>query len=569
MWIINLRHDWSVQSSIKMGPPLSSTTGTAGTPFLFGGALTLRPTQAHQQSTPPVNVTFMVGSPGDSIGRAILNMGAFWQVTIKPQVSPMELVKQKMVITNGLGGFEGTLDLHDGFGHAVARLGPLDTDHHTAMAVGAREALWILFLQENGTVSGHQLISNTSGGMKGQFKTSSSFGCSVASLGQMHDDTAVTVAVGAERDRDNIYGETTSTLDVYGAVWILDLHSNGTVASRVKISSTSGNLSVNLMRAAMFGSAVASLGQMDPASAVTLAVGSAESDSRRGKGSVYLLHLHVNCTVSWYQRISENMGGFTDAMQFQGRFGSSLTPLGQILPGSAVSLAVGAEQVVDSRAGGGYSHGAVWIVHLRKNGTVMGQQRISNSFGGLNTTLENGADFGQSVTSLGHVYPASATSIAVGASSAVHVLHLRANGTVLAERVIREGEEGFITTAPDIQAGFTGTSLAMMDYGEMSGGNLTMAVGMDGLGSSVSQRWGGVYLLGLNLDRPAPSSSPSPTPSPSTSPSPSGTSTSIPTPTTSPETTRTASQPTTSAAASAGASSPAQASPSSAVPRSS
>ena len=68
------------------------------------------------------------------------------------------------------------------------------------MAVGAhgdddggsdRGAVWILFLNSDGTVKAHQKISDTSGGFTGTLDNSDCFGESVASLGDLDGDGVV------------------------------------------------------------------------------------------------------------------------------------------------------------------------------------------------------------------------------------------------------------------------------------------------------------------------------------------------------------------------------------------
>ena len=85
------------------------------------------------------------------------------------------LSHQKISATKG--GFTGELDDVDRFGVSVASLGDLNGDGIGDLAVGARldddggtppnanrGAVWILFLNADGTVDHHQKISSTEGG---------------------------------------------------------------------------------------------------------------------------------------------------------------------------------------------------------------------------------------------------------------------------------------------------------------------------------------------------------------------------------------------------------------------
>ncbi len=85
-------------------------------------------------------------------------------------------VSSQQKISDLAGNFVGTLDDFDAFGASVANLGDLNGDGVTDLAVGANNdddlgpqsgAVWILFMNANGTVASEQKISNTQGGFTG------------------------------------------------------------------------------------------------------------------------------------------------------------------------------------------------------------------------------------------------------------------------------------------------------------------------------------------------------------------------------------------------------------------
>ena len=78
-----------------------------------------------------------------------------------------------------------------------------------------RGAVWVLFLNTNGTVKSHQKISDTEGNFTGVLGNSGGFGVSVSSLGDLDGDGVTDLAVGATGDDD---GGTNR-----GAVWVLFL----------------------------------------------------------------------------------------------------------------------------------------------------------------------------------------------------------------------------------------------------------------------------------------------------------------------------------------------------------
>src|SRR5262249_6547914 len=140
-------------------------------------------------------------------------------------------------ITESVGGFGGVLDDADNFGNSLAALGDLDGNGTIDLAVGApfdddgganQGAVWVLFLNADGTVASQQKISETAGGLGSVLDPDDHFGNSVAAVGDLDGDGITELAVGAPLDDD---GGTDQ-----GAVWILFLNADGTVASKQRIS---------------------------------------------------------------------------------------------------------------------------------------------------------------------------------------------------------------------------------------------------------------------------------------------------------------------------------------------
>ncbi len=138
-------------------------------------------------------------------------------------------------ISDTEGGFTGELDAFDLFGRSVASLGDLDGDGVGDLAVGAtndddggngRGAVWILFLNTDGTVKSHQKISDTEGNFADKLNDGDFFGDSATSLGDLDGDGVGDLAVGAHGDEDGGFN--------HGAVWVLFLNTDGTVKSHQK-----------------------------------------------------------------------------------------------------------------------------------------------------------------------------------------------------------------------------------------------------------------------------------------------------------------------------------------------
>ena len=354
-------------------------------------------------------------------------------------------VRSEQEISRTQGGFGGGLGSPDHFGFSVCSLGDLDGDGTTDLAVGAEGddsgngAAWIVFLNANGTVASKQKISETTGNLGGDL-AGGQFGASVAPLGDLDGDGIVDLAVGAHWDGDGGPRQ--------GAVWILFLNTDGTVASEQKISETAGGFGGDLDPFDFFGCSVSSLGDLNGDGNQELAVGALEDDDgHSNQGAVWLLSLNADGTVASTQKISD-IAGFGGDLEPGDRFGVSLATLEDLDGDGNQELAVGAFGDND----GGVDQGAVWILFLNADGTVASRQRISETAGGFGGVLDQFDAFGRSVTSLGDLDGDGNPDLAVGVvddddgglnQGAVWVLFLNPDGTVASEQKISEAAGGF------------------------------------------------------------------------------------------------------------------------------
>ena len=94
-------------------------------------------------------------------------------------------------ISDSTGGFGETLDSSDSFGNSIVNIGDLNGDGVIDLAVGAfqdddggstRGAIYILFMNTDGTVDSTQKISDTEGGFTATLFDYDRFGYSIAAM---------------------------------------------------------------------------------------------------------------------------------------------------------------------------------------------------------------------------------------------------------------------------------------------------------------------------------------------------------------------------------------------------
>jgi hypothetical protein len=412
------------------------------------------------------------------------------------------VVRSEQKISETSGGFMGVLDMADNLGESVASLGDLDGDGNPDLAVGApgdddgdtdQGAVWILFLNADGTVSSEQKISATTGGFAGDLDPGDLFGISVACVGDLDDDGIPDLAVGALGDDDGGLGN-------QGAVWILFLNADGTVAAEQKISATMGGFGGALSADGNFGSAVAALGDLDGDLAPDLAVGaSADDGPGTNQGAAWILFLDTDGTVAAEQKIGEAVGGFGGDLDAGDSFGVSLALLGDLDLDGNPELAVGARDD---------DEGAVWLLFLNAEGMVASEQKISAATGGFEGLLEPGDQFGDSVASPRDLNGDGNPDLAVGAigdddggtdQGAIWVLFLNADGTVAAELKISATVGGFEgSLIPGDRFGHSITAIG--DLGASGKAHLAVGAPEDDDGDAVDQ--GALWIL--FLDDPTP-----------------------------------------------------------------
>ena len=342
-------------------------------------------------------VDVAVGAPTDDDGGP--NRGAVHILFLNSDGT----LKAEQKISDTSGALVSPLSNLDFFGFALAGPGDLDGDGIEDLFVGAmqdkdgspspianRGAVYVLFLNADGTVKAEQKISDTQGGLAAALDNGDRFGIAVTAPGDIDGDTVPDMVVGAFFDDDGGMDR--------GAAYVLFLNTNGTVKAEQKISNTQGGLTAALADGVRFGAALAGPGDLDGDNIPDLFVGSPrDNDGGTERGAVYVLYLNADGTVKGEQKISATSGNLSATLDDQDGFGVSLSAPGELDGDGVRDLVVGAWQDDD----GGPERGAAYVLFLNADGTVKAEQKISNSEGDFAAALDDGDSFGKAIAAPG------------------------------------------------------------------------------------------------------------------------------------------------------------------------
>ena len=235
-------------------------------------------------------------------------------------------VKSNSRIASNVGGFNQSIANNQHFSRSIANIGDIDADGVVDIAVGNdldgdgginKGSVYILFLNSNGTVKKFQKISQLTGGFSGTLGPESRFGISVCLYKEK------SIIVGAIVD---------SSVNGYnGAIWFLDIDSNGIVQTENKINDASLGFNDTLSDLAFFGSSLARIGDIDGDSLSEIAIGAdGYNDAGNRTGAVFILSLHENENIKFLKRYSNSEGNLPFSFQPDDRFGRSVSGIGDL-----------------------------------------------------------------------------------------------------------------------------------------------------------------------------------------------------------------------------------------------
>jgi len=401
-------------------------------------------------------------------------------------VAPLASAK-RLCTAPELGG--ATVAKGPSFGRAAAAIGDLDGDGVEELCVGVPRAagdagaVWILFRDRDGNVVRQYEIGPGSRAPAPVFQPGYGFGSGITSVGDLDGDGLPELAVGAGGGDDGGSG--------CGALWILFLRPDGSVRSSSKISAASGGFSGALEPGDQFGTALARLGDLDGDGTQEVAASVAGNDDR---GALWILSLDAGGNVRSGRRIDVDSGGPPGLFPQSGdELGYSIAALGDLDGNGVADLAAGAP--FDDQAG--IDAGALWILFLNADGSLLRWTRVTPSELGSMPPLGRGYRFGEAVAA---PFPSDGTvgEVLVGATGddldgprcgVVWQIRLTARGTVA--RAARIGlRSGPLLGRLDPLDGF-GQSIAFLrDAGGMGRpGLLIGAIGDDEGGLNAGACW--------------------------------------------------------------------------------
>lgn len=335
-------------------------------------------------------------------------------------------------IENNSGGFIANLENGDRFSRDHDQAGDINGDGIIDLVIGARSdddgatdagAVYILFMNANGTVQSNQKISAIEGGFTDPLEEGDFFGYGVAGLGDYDNDDIPDIAVTAS-----------------GRIYVIHLNNDGTVKNFVK------NEGIN-------SQGLTTVGDLNNDGKIDLVACQPTSNAggtQRGAFTILFFDDESKVIDSSSVTISSTEGGFGEGLEDNDRFGGrEVAILGDIDNDGTIELAVGAFMSNEGR-------GAIWILSLDSTTyNVVSKVKITDGLNGFTETLTtsdnpngtSGANFGHAMCAVGDLNGDGVPDLMTGANQQNegwgYILYLNPDKTVKTFTRINNTEGGF------------------------------------------------------------------------------------------------------------------------------
>ncbi|TAE48443.1 MAG: hypothetical protein EAZ89_15290, partial [Bacteroidetes bacterium] len=301
-------------------------------------------------------------------------------------------------ISQDSGGLQGPLSNGEGFGTGLARLGDLDGDGNSEIAVASPGlGIRILWMKKDNSVREERFLQAGTADLPLSLSAGGAWGMRIEAAGDWDGDQVP----------DLLLGEPAAMVGPlsYGACWLLLLRPEGSVKKAIQLHARSPVLAGKLARSQRFGTDIALMGDMDGDSVPEIAVGAPGEGTTPGE--VWLIFMQADGTPRQMLPLGGTLGAKTGDM-----LGVSVENVGDLDQNGINDMAVGASG--DSE--GGFHTGAVRILLMEAGGTVKSFLKIvPGGQQGFERKLSADVRWGSSLACLGDLDGDSLPELAVGA----------------------------------------------------------------------------------------------------------------------------------------------------------
>ena len=315
-------------------------------------------------------------------------------------------VRQTVKIASGINGFnqsltKGTIGVYQGayFGISIVTVGDINDDGVQDIAVGAYAdhsnmvnercgSVYILMMNDDGTVKAHQRLGEGEGGFVG-WGPQAHLGTGLAAVGDINNDSIPDLVIASDGDRE--LGPNG------GAVFIVYLNRDGTVKSQKKIT-PKGSFFSDYSVGDRFGIRVSNTGDINGDGNFDILVGTVGLKS-------WLVFLDENQEVIGTKVYDYNDASIRSIFLDAEVFGHTVSSIPDINYDGRNEILLSAYRTTSG-------YGEVALIFLNDKGDITGHKLLNKDLNGLD--LEEDEDFGSNLSYLGDLNNDGFPDIGVG-----------------------------------------------------------------------------------------------------------------------------------------------------------